>query len=44
MTRTEECNAAIAVLQAEQLRYPVGSVQRAQLQARIDALNVEKSR
>lgn len=44
MTKQQECDAAIAEIQKDIARYPVGSIQRAQLQARIDTLTVEKNR
>ena len=44
MTKTQEVAAAIVELQVDQARFPVGSLQRAQIQKRIDALNFELTR
>jgi hypothetical protein len=44
MTKAQEISAAIAAVQVDQARYPVGSIQRAQLQAKIDSLNFELTR
>jgi hypothetical protein len=44
MTRAQEIADANAQLVKEQLKFPVGSLQRAQLQARIDANNFELTR